>query len=369
MEAEIRPAPGALAPARPGGAELLAQIGADPSGYQLFALLRLLECHFPELPLLGQAKRPRDEPVRIGADPSLVFAPSAVTALALGAPGAPARLVQRVLGLFGANGPMPTHLSEYAFERAHHAQDQTMVRFADIFHHRMVSLFYRAWAVNQPAVSLDRPGHDRFGAYLGALCGLGMPSLRGRDAVHDFVKLGHAGIFGSQVKNAEGLQTVLENHFGVAVRVAQWQGHWLDIPRSERSRLGARAGFSVLGQDVVIGERLWDRQSKFRIVLGPLTVDQYQGFLPGARGHARLADLVRLYIGVELAWDLQLRLLREQVPLSWLGNSVLLGWTSWLGVRLAERDADDLVLADHALPGLGRAGPTTPTATTTTGMP
>jgi type VI secretion system protein ImpH len=346
METEVRPAPGAVAAhAATPAAALLAQAGADPHGYQLFALLRLIECASAGLPRLGQARRPRDEAVRIGQDPSLAFAAAAVARIEPAGAHGPARLVQRVLGLFGSNGPMPTHLSEYAFERQRHAQDATFVRFADIFHHRMLSLFYRAWAVNQPVVSLDRPGQDRFGAYLGALCGLGMPALRGRDSVPDFVKLGHAAIYGRQVKSAEGLQIVLANHFGVPVRLEQWRGHWLDIPVTERSRLGLRGGFATLGEDVVIGERLWDCQSKFRIVLGPLSFDDYQRFLPDGRSYARLADLVRLYIGVELAWDLQLVLKPRQVPLSWLGNSVLLGYTSWLGVRLEQNDAADLVLA------------------------
>lgn len=342
METAVRPASGAVT--LDGGA-LLAQAGAEPYGYQLFALLRLVECANPGLPLLGQAKRPRDEAVRIGQDPGLAFAASDVARIEPAAEHRPARLVQHVLGLFGPNGALPLHLSEYAFERLHHAGDATLVRFADVFHHRMLALFYRAWACTQPAVSMDRPALDRFGAWIGALCGLGLPALRNRDSVDDFVKLAHAAIFGHQVKSAEGLQIVLANYFRVPVRVEQWCGQWLDIPRSERTRLGRRDGFAVLGEDVVIGERLWDCQSKFRVVLGPLGFDDYQRFLPNGRSYARLADLVRLYVGVELAWELQLVLRQEQVPLSWLGNSVFLGYTSWLGVRLEDRDADELVLA------------------------
>ena len=359
METEIRPAPGAVAAVAPlpaagaveplpaagaaAPASALARIAAEPHAFNLFAALRLIECEHDHLPRLGQAKRPRDEAVRIGQDPSLTFAAAAVAGIEPASEHHPARLVQRVLGLFGSNGPLPTHLSEHAFERQRHAGDATFVRFADLFHHRMLSLFYRAWANNQPTVSLDRPGQDRFGSYVGALCGLGMPALRNRDTVSDFVKLGHAALFGRQVKCAEGLQIVLANHFGVPVRIEQWRGHWLAIPESERSRLGARNGFCTLGEDVVIGERLWDCQAKFRIVLGPLSFADYRRFLPDGRGYASLGDLVRLYIGVELAWELQLVLRREQVPLSWLGNSVMLGWTSWLGVP-ADRDADDLVL-------------------------
>jgi type VI secretion system protein ImpH len=325
-------------------ADLLAQAGAAPHRYQLFALLRLLDCAHPHLPRLGRAKHPRDEAVRLGQDPALAFAAAGVARIEPAAGARPPRVVQRVLGLFGSNGALPTSTSEYAFERQHHAQDPTLVRFADIFHHRMLGMFYRAWAASQPAVSLDRPKEDFFGMWIGALCGLGMPALRGRDSVSDFVKLGHAAIFGHQVKSAEGLQLVLSDYLQLPVRIEQWRGHWLGIPRSERSRIGCVDAFASLGKNLVIGERLWDCQAKFRIVLGPLGLDDYHRFLPGGRSHRKLADLVRLYAGDQLAWELQLVLERPQVPPAWLGTPLLLGYTFWLGVRQEGRDADDLVL-------------------------
>jgi type VI secretion system protein ImpH len=379
METEIRPTPGAIAAVNrlsqsPAGqvffetlgrlilerqqgrinAPLVAErdpqavlrdIAEAPGNYDLFAALRAIECAFRDLPRLGEAKRPRDEPVRIGQTAALAFPASAIDALEPATDKHPPRLMQRVLGLFGPNGALPLHLTEFALERRLHAGDPTFTRFADVFHHRILSLFYRAWANNQPAVSLDRPENDHFGSYIGALCGLGQPTLRDRDSVSDFVKLAHAGIFGRQVKCAEGLQIVLANHFQVPVRLEQWLGRWLPIPESERTRLGRKKGFASLGEDAVIGEKVWDCQSKFRIILGPLSFADYQRFLPNGTSHPRLADLVRLYIGMELDWDIQLVLKKEEVPLSWLGNSVFLGWTSWLGVRLEQTDAKDLILA------------------------
>lgn len=377
METEIRATPGALAAFRkladspfgavffqtlgqlilerqqerpsgetePDPAAVLADIAEHPGSYELFAALRSIECAFRDMPRLGEAKRPKDEPIRIGQTAAMAFQSSDIESLQPANESHPPRLMQKVLGLFGPNGALPIHLTEFALERRLHAGDATFNRFADVFHHRMLSLFYRAWAYNNPAVSLDRPENDHFGSYVGALCGLGMPSLRGRDSVSDFAKLAHAGIFGRHVKCAEGLQIVLSNHFQVPVQVQQWLPHWLPIPESERTRLGRKKGFAILGQDAVVGERLWDCQSKFRIILGPLTFKDYQRFLPNGPSHPRLTDLTRLYIGMELDWDLQLVLKKEEVPLSWLGNSVYLGWTSWLGVRLDQTDAEDLILA------------------------
>jgi type VI secretion system protein ImpH len=208
----------------------------------------------------------------------------------------------------------------------------------------MLSLFYRAWANSQPVVSLDRPDENHFGAYVASLCGLGLPALRNRDSVDDLFKLSHAGIFGRHVKCAEGLQIALGDYFEVPVGIEEWVGYWMPVPESERTRLGVRLGFSTLGQDAVIGEKIWDCQSKFRIMLGPLSLDDYRRFLPGGKSHARLVDIVRLYIGEELDWEAQLILRREEVPLPQLGDQICLGWTVWLGGRIAEQDAGDLVI-------------------------
>jgi len=71
---------------------------------------------------------------------------------------------------------------------------------------------------------------------------------------------------------------------------------------------------------------------------------EYDGFLPGGRLLARLADWVRLYVGYELAWDVRLVLKHDAVPLLRLGRGARLGWTTWLGVRKRGSDADDLCL-------------------------
>ena len=99
----------------------------------------------------------------------------------------------RLFGLLGPNGPLPLHITEYARERMRHAGDQTLSRFLDIFHHRFVTLFYRAWAQAQPHVNHDRPAEDRFASYVGAFVGLLPAAFRERDALPDLAKFFHAG--------------------------------------------------------------------------------------------------------------------------------------------------------------------------------
>ncbi len=103
-----------------------------------------------------------------------------------------------------------------------------------------------------------------------------------------------------------------------------------------------------LGQSTVIGARVWERQHKFRIVLGPVGFRDYARLLPGGASLARLIALVRNYVGDQFGWELQIVLRRAEVPRLELGRLGQLGWTTWLHAREPTRDADDLLLqAQH----------------------
>lgn len=323
---------------------LLREIAAAPHRYGFFHALRCIECVYPDAPRIGTSKRLGEDRIRFGQIATLTFAPASLAELKLAEGERPARLIEYFFGLFGANGPLPQHLTEYARDRQRNAGDATLVRFLDTFHHRLISLFYRAWADAQPTVNLDRPETDAFGRRVGALCGLGMATLRERDRAPDYAKLAHVGLLARQVRNAEGLALLLGNYFCVPVAVHQFQPHWLSLPPDAQTRLRKGEANAQLGVSAIVGERVWDCQSRFRIVLGPLSLQDYERFLPGRDSLRSLADWVKNYVGFEFSWDLLLVLRGEQVPLSWLGNSTYLGWTSWLGVRLGESDAADLVL-------------------------
>lgn len=357
--------PVSAGPQRPGGSDtvqagpadrrqaLFAAIAATPWRWNYFQALRLLDCLNPELPRLGQARRPADEPVRLGQQPALDFAPASLAGLEPGHGSVPARISVRFLGLFGPNGPLPLHLSEYARKRLLHAGDASLVRFADLIHHRFLSLFYRAWAQAQPCVSLDRPGQDRFAHYVGALCGLGLDSLRGRDALPDHAKLHHAAGLSRQVRHAEGLASILSSCLGLPVAVESFVGHWMELREHDRLRLDGQAR---LGQDSLLGRRVWDRQHKFRLQIGPLSLPDYDCLLPQAGGLALLAAAVRNYVGFEFDWDLCLLLRADSVPRLALGGKQRLGYSSWLGRRRSGLAAGDLVLAappasSHSNPG------------------
>ena len=331
----------------------LSELAKEPYRYDFYQTLRRLECLYGNKPRWGTALRPVDEPVRLGQDPDLAFAPAPLASLEFGKDGAPPRLQVRLFGMLGPNGPLPIHLTEYARHRLRHAGDPTLCRFLDLFHHRFIALLYRAWAQAQPHVNRDRADQDHFLTYVGAFVGIAPEVLRRRDAVPDSAKLFHAGTLARHVRDADGLAAILRQFFRVPARLEEFVGHWLVLAPRDRTHLG-RDGKS-LGVSAVVGARVWDHQSKFRIHLGPLTLQKYESFLPARRSGGsdepprdtplrKLVDWVRFYHCFELDWDVRLHLKRADVPRLMLGVKGQLGWTTWLGTRTSASDAGDLYL-------------------------
>ncbi len=315
-----------------------------------FQALRLLENAHPDKPRIGASLRPRDDAVRFGRDPSLGFEPGAVAGFTPATGDAKARLAVNFFGLFGANGPLPLHLTEYARDRARNHGDHTLVAFLDVFHHRMVSLFYRARAAADPAISLDRPDSDRFADYVGSLFGIGTPGLRGRDEIGDFAKLHFAGLMANQRRPAAGLVTILRAYFKLPVELEQFVGHWMKIPLDGQTRIGMEDRGNRLGTSAVLGKKVWDCQHKFRLVIGPLDYDDYERMLPGGASMTRLVDWVKSYAGTVLDWDVRLVLKRPEVPPLKLGARRL-GWTTYLASGPAARDARQLLINPTARQG------------------
>ena len=307
-----------------------------------FQAVRLLENAYPERPRVGESLRPRDDAVRFGQDPSLNFNPTAISYYRPAGPLAKARMAVNFFGLFGANGALPLHLTEYARERQRNLGDPTLVAFVDVFHHRMLSLFYRARATAEPTISLDRPEGDRFSGYVGSMFGIGSPAMRERDEIGDFAKLHFAGLLANQKRPASGLVTILREYFKLPIELEQFVGHWMRLPADAQTRIGMQDQGSRVGISAVLGSKVWDCQNKFRLVIGPLAYDDYTRLLPDGASMRRLKAWVRNYAGTVLDWDVRLVLRQDAVPPLKLGVTKL-GWSTYLASRPAARDTDQLV--------------------------
>ena len=250
----------------------LSDVAREPYRYDFYQTLRRIECLYDHKPRWGTALRPIDEPVRLGQDPDLAFAPSPLASLEFGKDGAPPRLQVRLFGLLGPNGPLPIHITEYARHRLRQAGDSTLSRFLDLFNHRFIALLYRAWAQAQPHVNRDRAGDDHYLSYVGTFIGIAPGSLRDRDTVPDLAKLFHVGTLVRQVRDADGLAAILRQFF--ACRRARRIRRLLVVARRDRIICAlTRSGVSACGFESGTIRANFDH-------LGPLTLQQYEAFLP-----------------------------------------------------------------------------------------
>lgn len=309
-----------------------AALAERPYAFDFYQVLRRFDALHRDLPRLGDGMRPAEEALRLGQEPALTFAPANLSGFVQGAYGPP-RLSCRFLGLFGPQGALPTHLTELARERLRNHGDPSLARFADLFHHRLLSAFYKAWRQAQPAASHDRPESDRFAMYLDSLTG----ALPG-NSIPDLAKRYFAGHLVERTRPAGGLEAILSEYFGIPVDLQHFHARWMTLPSDQRSVLSARNGANgmnastgnVLGHSLVLGKRVWDAQHHFLLRLGPMSMAQYVRLLPGASGARQLRDWVRLYTDRQFSWRARLMLRREEVPPLQLGRHCRIGWTCWL---------------------------------------
>jgi type VI secretion system protein ImpH len=323
----------------------------DAHRFSLFAALRLLEQLDPSRPRFGQSRRASEEAVRLAQRPHLMFAPSDVAGVGRTEDGTP-RLEQYGFGVFGPNGALPLHLTEYAHERAAHFDDPAVADFINTFQHRFIGLFYRAWADGDPMVNLDRPQSDRFIRCIAALVGLAPPTARAASPLAAQAALGRGALFGRGARSAAALEHALSDYFGLRITVRQFVGGWLEIPGESRLRLGMVANGLALGQGATLGANSWQCQHQFEIQAGPLDCAAFERFLPGTPAFEELAGIVRFFTTDEWSWHFRPTLAAGQVPSIRLGSVGRLGWTTWLGSRATEGAEVSIRGARAALPAV-----------------
>lgn len=327
--------------------DLLARLSARPWAFGFTALMRRLGAAHPLLPRIGLASRPQQEPFRLGQAAALTFAPREIAEVVLpgkgdapSVPGAPmprsgnnpAYPMVRLygLGLLGPNGPLPLHYTELVRERTENHQDSTLADFLDIFHHRYLTHMYRAWAQSQAAAGLDRADDETFSRYIAQLTGHDPLEIRA-SVLPAHARMAASTHLSREARNPDGLAQTLGRFFAVPVQLQEFVMHWIRIDEEDQSHLGKPRTSSVMGVGAIAGEMVTDRQNKFRLVLGPLHLDQYLRFTPQGRDLPLLVEWVRGFVGYEFVWDVELRVRKDSAPPARLDERQKLGWSTWLG--------------------------------------
>jgi len=263
-------------------------------------------------------------------------------------------MVVAFMGLTGPMGVLPRHYTTWLFQRAQR-RAHALRALLDMFNHRLVSLLYRAWEKYRFPMAYERAmlrqtGPDRFSQCLLDLSGVGSAHVRRQLRIPDATLMYYASLFSRHPRSSSGLTSLLSDYFGVPVTVQQFVGQWLTMAAEERSRLSTDATHNTLGGTMILGHCVWHQHARFRLRLGPLSLDEYCQFLPTGEAVGPLLQLTRLFVGHNCAFDLQLVLTRTQVPPCRLGatgsSAPRLGWTAWLTTKTCARDPDDMVLYD-----------------------
>jgi type VI secretion system protein ImpH len=319
--------------------------------FEFFQAVRLLERLLPGRAAVGRHETPPGaEAVRFRTRPTLQFPPSEVYDLKRSPDdAAPAEMSVAFMGLTGPSGVLPSHTTELVAERAR-AKDHAIWEFFDLFSHRMVSLFYRAWERYRFTVAFERGKHDELTEDLFALVGMGTRGLRGRLGLPDEALIFYGGLVAQRPHSAGAVEAVLGDYFGAPARVEEFTGQWLELDDESLTRLGAAN--SRLGESTVAGARVWDAQSKFRVRFGPLRLAEFERLLPAGEDYTAAVRLGRLMGGAELDFDVRLVLKAGEVPDCRLGEGgrtrPRLGWTTWLKTRPFAVDDSQVLLQGAA---------------------
>jgi type VI secretion system protein ImpH len=336
---------------------VLRRLHAAPHRFEFFEAVRHLERAARKpgggaAPRLGRDAAPAAEPVRFRSLASLEFPAASVVSLAPARGGddpSPPEMIVAAFGLLGVVGPLPDHYSELVIRRLR-MRDRALRDFLDLFNHRAISLFYRAWEKYRLAPQVEgakaAPGTDDDVSFaLFALAGRATSGHRGRLEVHDDVFLRFAGHFSRRTRPAASLEAMLTDYFGLAARVEQFQGEMLCLPISERTMLppagSLRGRHNVLGRDAIVGAHAFDVTGRFRIRVGPMPYERFRRFLPTGDLLRPFCQLARSFVGPELAFDVRPVLSADQTPPLRLAadppDSPRLGWNTWLGTKPLDR--------------------------------
>lgn len=300
--------------------------------FSFFQAVLLLEQLDPEKKSIGVALSPKDEAVRFLVNPGFSFPPSDIKSLKPASEGSPAELEVTFMGLVGPAGILPNWYNELAIERLY-LKDPGLVAFFNMFHHRLISLFYLAWKKYHFFISYQSDSNDRFSGYLLSLMGLGTRHLAGRIGLPEESLIYSSGILSRQVPSAIAIETAVTYYSGETAGIHQFVERVLSLPLEDQTRLGAAN--SELGVSAMCGSQVWESQTKFRINLGPMTWKSFGRFLPSGDMLRPIFSLVRYMVGIEYEFEIRLFLKREEVPPCRVGGmsfpgSPRLGWSTWL---------------------------------------
>ncbi len=311
------------------GTHLKQRLEKDFFKYSFFQAVNLLEALRPEKDRIGRTFVPSREAVRFTVKPGFSFPPSDISSIRDEGDGSPMTMSVAFMGLIGPSGVLPQWYNAMAEER-NRQKDQVINAFFDIFHHRLISLFYLAWKKGRLPENYTSGTGDRLSPYLLSLSGLGTKGLADMLGLPRESLAFYTGHLSRQVPSAAAIRGSVSYLAGTRVEVEQFMEKDIELAPEDCTKVGSQN--AALGVDSICGSCVRDRQSSFRIHLGPMRYDEYERFLPVSGDLTRpIFFLVKYMVGMEYEFDIRIVLMHEEIPSCILGSGrQRLGWSTWL---------------------------------------
>ncbi|NVM80122.1 type VI secretion system protein ImpH [Duganella sp. SG902] len=263
------------------------------------------------------------------------------------------RITPAFMGFLGSSGTLPAHYTERIAAHTLYQKDEGPRAFLDTFSNRALALFYEAWRKYRLELKYQLHGRDEFLPLLLSLAGMHNPSLRrrlsdGGDGVLDESVAYFATAMSQRPASAVQIARVLSEYFCQPVRAEQFIGAWYDVPDGQQTTLGMAN--AVLGGGAMAGARVWQRDLRMRLVIGPLDLECYESFLPGGKAARALESMLTMFTGVSLEYEVQLVLRAEDVQGARLDEDCCggrLGWDSFLVTEAQRQDRSDVRYEIH----------------------
>jgi type VI secretion system protein ImpH len=314
--------------------------------YNFFQAVSLLERSISGKRTVGEAFRPQDEPVRFKVKPGFAFPASDIADFRMNDAGTRVDMDVTFMGLIGPCGVLPHWYNDMALEKMKE-KDTVLADFFDIFHHRLISLFYLAWKRSRLAYSYTQGGEDRFSLYFSRMIGLSNSTAAAPEGISAESLLYFSGLLSRQVPSVAAIESAVSHFAGQKAKVRQFIERMLQLPPEEQTRLGKAN--SILGESTLCGSLVWENQSKFRVDIGPMGSADFVRFLPGVELLRPIFSLVRFIVGIEYEFDLCIILKRDQIASCCLGGGSkgvvpMLGWNTWLKADETMLEKDQRVI-------------------------
>jgi len=274
-------------------------------------------------------------PIRFRSHIGLAFPASQLAEVNLPAhEGEAVEMVVNFFGLAGIYGPLPYHITETILEsEKKHPGKSAYREFLDIFNHRLLELRYQIRKLFRPGYQPGIRRNDILHTTLFSLLGISPIEFRDRMAISDNSLLRYAGLLANRVRSLCGLESMLADYFQVPAEGRSLTGGWYPLQTEQQCHIGSEGQNNRLGDNAVIGSRVWCQEAAFEMHLGPMNWDVFLSFLPvsGAKAFPALLDLTRAYAGFDLDYDLILKLNTDQIPAQGMGKAgSRLGWNALL---------------------------------------